>query len=70
MSKQEQKKQNMQTHANDDDFEEDDLEEEYDTMELLERLETLREDMEELGVTTLSQISQRIKELHRQLDKR
>ncbi|HEY4384259.1 MAG TPA: hypothetical protein VGN34_07290 [Ktedonobacteraceae bacterium] len=70
MSKQEQKKQNMQIHANDDDFEEDDPEEEYDTMELLERLETLREDMEELGVTTLSQISQRIKELHRQLDRR
>jgi len=52
--------------------EEDDFEEggEYDNMELLERLETLREDMEELGVTTLAQVSQRIKELHRHLDRR
>ena len=41
---------------------------EYDEMELLERLESLREDMEELGVTTLVEIIQRIEELHRQLD--
>ena len=45
-------------------------EEEYDTMELLERLETLREDMEELGVTTLSEVIQRIEDLHRQMDDR
>jgi superfamily I DNA and RNA helicase len=45
-------------------------EEEYDDMELLERLETLREDMEELGVTTLEQVNQRIKDLHRELDVR
>ena len=69
MSKQEQTKQNLQIHSSDDDFEENDPEEEYDTMELLERLETVREDMEELGVTTLAQINQRIKELHRQLDR-
>ncbi|HZO74448.1 MAG TPA: hypothetical protein VFB60_19755 [Ktedonobacteraceae bacterium] len=41
---------------------------EYDTMELLERLETLREDMEDLGVTTLAEVIQRIEELHRQMD--
>ena len=42
--------------------------EEYDTLELLERLETLREDMEDLGVTTLAEVIQRIQALHRQLD--
>ena len=41
---------------------------EYKDMELLERLETLREDMEDLGVTTLSELIQRIEELHRKLD--
>jgi hypothetical protein len=50
----------------DDDFDD----EEYDDMELLERLETLREDMEELGVTTLDEVIQRIKELHQLLDAR
>ena len=44
----------------------DDLE--FDDMELLERLETLREDMEDLKVTTLSELIQRIEELHRKLD--
>ena len=43
-------------------------EDEYDEMELLERLETLREDMEDLGVTTLAEVIQRIEELHRRLD--
>jgi len=52
--------------ADDDDFDE----EEYDDMELLERLETLREDMEELGVTTLDEVIQRIEELHQLLDTR
>ncbi len=46
----------------------DGLEEEYDDMELLERLECLREDMEDLGVTTLAEVVQRIEELHRHLD--
>jgi hypothetical protein len=41
---------------------------EYEDMELLERLETLREDMEDLKVTTLSELIQRIEELHRKLD--
>jgi hypothetical protein len=42
--------------------------EEYDQFEMLERLETLREDMEDLGITTLQELIERIKELHRQLD--
>ena len=41
---------------------------EYEEMELLERLETLREDMEDLKVTTFSELIQRIEELHRKLD--
>lgn len=44
--------------------------EEYDEMELLERLETLREDMEELGITTLAGLIERIEALHKQLDAR
>ena len=43
-------------------------EQEIDEMELLERLETLREDMEELGVTTLAELIVRIKEMHKRLD--
>ena len=52
----------------DDDAEMDD--EEYDEMELLERLESLREDMENLGVTTLAEVILRIEEMHRRLDRR
>ncbi len=48
------------------DYEVDEIE--YDEMELLERLETLREEMEDLGVTTLAEVNQRIEELHRRLD--
>lgn len=44
--------------------------EEYEDMELLDRLETLREDMEDLGVTTLEEVNRRIEELHRKLDVR
>ena len=51
----------------DDDAEMDD---EYDEMELLERLESLREDMENLRVTTLAEVIQRIEEMHRRLDRR
>jgi hypothetical protein len=43
-------------------------EEEYSDMELLEMLETIREDMEELGVTTLQEVIARIEDLHRKLD--
>ena len=42
----------------------------YGEMELLERMETLREDMEDLKVTTLSELIQRIEELHRRLDRK
>ena len=45
-------------------------EDEYDDMELLERLESLREDMEDLGINTLAEVVQRINELHAALDKR
>ena len=41
---------------------------EYDELAILERLEALREDMEDLGVTTLAEVIQRIEELHRRLD--
>jgi hypothetical protein len=40
----------------------------YDEMELLERLESLREDMEDLGVTTLAEVIARIDEMHRRLE--
>ncbi len=48
------------------DYEVDEIE--YEEMELLEHLETLREEMEDLGVTTLAEVNQRIEELHRRLD--
>lgn len=48
----------------DDDF----AEEEMNDMELLERLESLQEDMEDLGVKTLAEVVQRINALHRKLD--
>ena len=41
--------------------------EEYDTMALLDQLESLEEEMEELGVTTLDELRQRIRELHEKL---
>ena len=40
---------------------------EYDLMVLLERLESLEEDMEELGMTTLDEVRRRIAQLHEQL---
>ena len=43
-------------------------EEQYDEFTMLERLETLREDMEDLGVTSLQELIERIKILHRKLD--
>ncbi len=48
-------------------FESDD---EYDEMELLERLESLREEMEDLGVTTLEEVIARIDEMHRHFESR
>ena len=61
-------KANDNSSFNVDDNEEVD-DEEYDEMELLERLEALREDMEDLGVTTLAEVIQRIEEMHRRLDR-
>lgn len=57
-------------------FEDDVLEDdgfppdEYDDMLRLEQLESIEEDMMELGVTTLDDVRQRIAELHAQLDER
>ena len=42
---------------------------EYDQLELLELLESIREDMEDAGVTTLEEVIQRIEELHKELDR-
>lgn len=51
-----------------DNIEDDDFDpKEYDEMMRLERLESLEEDMVDLGVTTLSEVRQRIHELHQQL---
>jgi hypothetical protein len=44
--------------------------EEYDELELLERLESLREDMEDLGIRTLEELIKRIEELHKQFDEK
>ncbi len=41
---------------------------EYDMMALLELLESIREDMEEAGVTSLAEVIQRIEELNKKLD--
>ncbi|MEX1158552.1 MAG: hypothetical protein WEC79_06440 [Thermomicrobiales bacterium] len=40
----------------------------HDSLLLLDRLEELREDMEELGVATLEELRRRIVELEAQLD--
>jgi hypothetical protein len=45
-------------------------EEEFDDLELLEQLESLREDMEELGISTLAELILRIEEMHKRLDAR
>lgn len=66
MSKKDQPK-NSPSERDNDSFAE---EVEYDDLELLERLETLREDMEDLGVTTLAEVIQRITQLHYELDQR
>ena len=63
-----QPEQNHKSFDTDDDGKMDG--EEYDEMELLERLEALREDMEDLGISTLAEVIQRIEEMHRRLDRR
>ena len=40
----------------------------YELLELAERLESLREDMVELGVTTLDEVEERLAQLHREID--
>lgn len=53
------------------DNQEDDAEfdpKEYGAMIVLERLESLEEDMVDLGVTTLDEVRTRIADLHRALD--
>ncbi|HEX8729301.1 MAG TPA: hypothetical protein VF739_11795 [Ktedonobacterales bacterium] len=46
----------------------DDLdEEEYNAMMLLERLESLEEEMEDLEITTLDELRARIRDLHAEL---
>lgn len=61
-------------HPTHDDYEDDELDgedfdpREYDTMLELERLESLDEDMTDLGVTTLDEVRRRIADLHKQLD--
>lgn len=58
-------------HSQQDELDEEVFDqEEFDEMELLERLESLREDMEDLGVNTLAEVNQRIAELHKKLDTR
>ena len=41
----------------------------YDQLALLELLESIREDMEDAGVTTLEEVIQRIEGLHKKLDR-
>ena len=41
--------------------------EEYELLLLLERLESLREEMDELGIRDRNELEQRIRDLHRQL---
>lgn len=58
---------NQKQHSQNEEWDDD---EEYSEMDLLEMLESVREDMEELGVTTLQEVIARIEELHRRLDAR
>jgi len=57
-----------QQHEGEEDDDSDFDPQEYDTLLHIERLETLEEEMQELGVTTLEEVRRRIDELHRQLD--
>lgn len=44
-------------------------EEEYDLMMELEQLESLKEEMEELGVHSLAEVEARMRELNEKLDR-
>jgi hypothetical protein len=61
----------MNSNGADDDTELEDASfdpAEYDALLQLERLESLEEDMTELGVTTLDEVRQRIADLHSEID--
>lgn len=48
----------------------DELEkQEYELMMELEQMETLKEEMEELGVTSLAEVEARMRELNQKLDR-
>ncbi|HEY3993467.1 MAG TPA: hypothetical protein VGM01_11370 [Ktedonobacteraceae bacterium] len=64
-----QKPEKQKPASQDEDWD-DDTNSEYSEMERLEMLESLREDMEELGVNTLQEVIARIEELHQRLDAR
>jgi hypothetical protein len=66
MDNRKQSNHNQEDELDEEGFDQD----EFDEMELLERLESLREDMEDLGVSTLAEVNQRIAELHKKLDSR
>jgi hypothetical protein len=62
---------NRKHDLNDDDEEAESGEfdpQEYDTLMQLERLESLEEEMIEVGVTTLDELRERIARLHHTLD--
>lgn len=50
-----------------DDTDDDADDDEYGAMMLLDQLESLEEEMVELGVTTLDEVRARIREMHAQL---
>jgi len=53
----------------DDEDDEDFAEEgEYDTLILLDRLESLEEEMRDLGVSTIEELRARIRDMHAQMD--
>lgn len=57
----------MTNERHDDDEQPDRTDEEYDTLALLDQLESMEEEMEELGVTTLDEVRKRIHDLHAKL---
>ncbi len=55
-------------HTPDDADDSDELDDdEYDALMLLDRLESLEDEMVELGVTTLEELRARIRELHAEM---
>lgn len=58
-------RQQRENKAREDDDEDND---EYSNLDQLERLESIREDMEEFGLTTLDEVIERIAILNQKLD--